>query len=100
MRLTRRAMLAGAVSALAMPVRADAPLTSPRPRARISDTGRSAQLIAQAGLSGDVGFVVADATTGAILDNIAPDLPLPPASVTKAVTACYGINALGAGHRF
>ena len=100
MRLSRRAMLAGAASLLALPVRADAPLTSLRPRARISETGRSAQLIAQAGLSGGVGFVVADATNGEVLESIAPDLPLPPASVTKAVTACYGISALGSDFMF
>jgi len=39
MRLSRRAMLGGAVSTLATGAFADAPLTSVRPRARVMTTG-------------------------------------------------------------
>ncbi len=99
MLLSRRAILGGAVSSLATAAVADAPLTSMRPRARLA-TGSAESLITQSGLSGQVGFVVSDATSGEVLAAVAPDLPLPPASVTKAVTALYAIEALGAGHQF
>lgn len=100
MRLSRRAMLAGAVSALGSATWADAPSVSIRPRARIGLADPSSQIIGASGLSGAVGFVIADATTGQILDSVAPDKLQPPASVTKAITAGYGLASLGAGYRF
>ncbi len=100
MRLTRRALLGGAASSLATAAVAEAPLTSMRPRARLMNTGSAAAMIDQAGLSGQVGFVMADAASGEVLEAVAPDLPQPPASVTKAVTALYAIEGLGAGHQF
>lgn len=60
----------------------------------------SAARIAAAGLSGTVAFWVAEADTGRPLLARAADLPLPPASVVKAVTAAYGFERLGPGHRF
>ena len=109
--LTRRALLSGAVSAVATASFADAPLTSLRPVARaktavqISSTRPrarpdTAQLIADAGLGGTVGFVVADARTGQVLVDVDGDVALPPASVTKAVTALYALEALGPEHQF
>jgi len=111
--LSRRAMLTGAASALATASFADAPLVSLRPVAR---TGASApepipairpvarpdtaELIVQAGLGGTVGFVVADADSGEVLESIDGDVALPPASVTKSVTALYALDALGPDHRF
>ncbi|WP_439153895.1 D-alanyl-D-alanine carboxypeptidase/D-alanyl-D-alanine endopeptidase [Yoonia sp.] len=100
MRFSRRAMLTGMGAALATGTRADAPLTSMRPRAHGSLANPSAQIIAASGLTGQIGFVIADAVTGEVLDHFAPDRLLPPASVTKAVTACYAMTALGAGHQF
>ncbi|HAW48181.1 MAG TPA: D-alanyl-D-alanine carboxypeptidase, partial [Roseovarius sp.] len=57
-------------------------------------------LIAEARLQGDVGYAVTDTETGAVLEARAADTALPPASVTKAVTALYALDTLGAGHRF
>lgn len=51
-------------------------------------------------LGGQVGFVVADAATGQVLESAGADLALPPASVAKAVTALYALDALGPGFRF
>ncbi len=100
MLLSRRAMIGGAASALATGAMAEAPLTSMRPRVRISRTADAAELIGAASLSGQVGCVVADALTGEVLQAVSPDLRQPPASVTKAVTALYALEALGSQHRF
>ena len=105
-------MLSGAASALASASFADAPLVSLRPVARTGVVDEpipatrpqarpdTADLIAQAGLGGTVGFVVADADSGEVLESIDGDVPLPPASVTKSVTALYALDALGQDHRF
>lgn len=50
--------------------------------------------------NGTVSFVVADARTGAVLETRGPLVKQPPASVAKAVTALYALDALGPGHRF
>ena len=57
-------------------------------------------LLADAGLSGKVGFVVADARTGKVLERKSPLLALPPASVTKSITALYALDRLGPAYRF
>ena len=59
-----------------------------------------ADLIARSELGGTVGFVVRDVETGAEIANENGDLALPPASVTKAVTALYGLETLGPDYRF
>ncbi|WP_342076585.1 D-alanyl-D-alanine carboxypeptidase/D-alanyl-D-alanine-endopeptidase [Yoonia sp. SS1-5] len=98
--VSRRFVLGGGLSAAATGAGAEAPLTSIRPRARLPFRGATAQIIAAAGLSGQVGCVLADLATGESLARVAADLPLPPASVAKAVTALYAMDALGAEHRF
>ena len=100
MRLTRRAMLAGAGSVLATGAFGEAPLTSMRPVARVLAGDAIRQLVADAGLTGMTGVVVADLATGEVLEDIAGGLAQPPASTAKAVTALYALEALGAGHRF
>ena len=115
MSVTRRAMLGGLLSGVAGVAFAEAPLSSLRPMARaggsapqtspiprIAPRGRATteQLIAAANLGGTVSVVVADARTGAEFDSIGSDTPLPPASVTKAVTALYALDALGGAFRF
>ena len=57
-------------------------------------------LIRASGLSGQVCFAVADAGTGRMLESHAGSLHLPPASVTKAITALYALETLGPDHRF
>lgn len=57
-------------------------------------------ILSAANLSGTVGFVVADAKTGAILEAHNPNTALPPASVNKALTTLFAIGSLGGGYRF
>lgn len=120
-KLTRRAVVSGLLSGVAGVALAEAPLTSLRPvgRAvsgtiavssaptqspipRIAPRVRATieQVIAAADLDGTVGCVVADATTGEILEQAEADVTVPPASVTKAVTALYALDALGGAFRF
>lgn len=108
--ITRRALLAGlggsvTTAALSSTALADAPMKSRPPRLRPADFVKSTvssveRLLDEAKLTGKVGFVVADARSGLVLEARNPDLGLPPASVTKAVTTAYGLAALGSGHRF
>lgn len=57
-------------------------------------------LLAEAGLSGQVIYAVADAKTGQILEARDVAGGLPPASVAKSVTAVYALETLGAGYRY
>lgn len=105
-KLTRRALLTSAISSVATLALADAPLTSLRPTARpdgnlpvVARVGTD-QLLAEANLGGIVGFVVADARTGEVLEVNSGDDLLPPASVTKSVTALYALETLGADFAF
>lgn len=84
---------------------AEAPGTSlwpvPRPDGAVRSGLATEDLVRGAGLGGGkVGFVVADARNGRVLEAMNPLLQLPPASVTKAVTALYALDKLGSGHRF
>ena len=93
-------MAGGAGTALAGP-----PAASVRPAPRPAAVGKPAvagaeELIARARLTGKVAFAVADARTGEVLETRTPLLGLPPASVTKAVTALYALETLGADYRF
>ena len=93
-------MLAG----VAAPVWAEAPLTSIRPMRRGAaarvEVPDAAGLIAAAKLGGTLGFVVADAASGQVLEALNPTVGQPPASVAKAVTSLFAVEKLGAGHRF
>lgn len=101
--LSRRLFLGTLMAGCAPSVLAAPLARSLRPVPRPEDLRRAAevdQLIARARLGGKLGFAVADAATGAVLEVKSPLLGLPPASVTKAVTALYVLEALGADHRF
>ncbi len=103
--ITRRLLLGALLGSAATHAFASAPLTSIRPVPRdpqlARDSIRSARdLVADAGLSGKVGFAVADAETGEMLEVYSPLLALPPASVTKAITALYALDRLGPDFRF
>merc|ERR1712137_63748 len=58
------------------------------------------ELIDKARLNGAVTFSLADAETGAVLEQNGPLDGMPPASVTKAITALYALDTLGAAHQF
>jgi D-alanyl-D-alanine carboxypeptidase/D-alanyl-D-alanine-endopeptidase (penicillin-binding protein 4) len=100
-------ILAGLLATGALPALAEVMESSPRPIPRGGRPAKGAPdasdieaLIAAAKLGGEVAFVVAEAATGAVLASRQPDLPMPPASVAKAVTALYALDRLGANHRF
>ncbi|WP_372605096.1 D-alanyl-D-alanine carboxypeptidase/D-alanyl-D-alanine-endopeptidase [Actibacterium sp.] len=104
--VTRRFVLAGLGAGLvAGPVSAEPLARSIPPRARpareITATAPEIEsLIATSRLTGDVGFVVADARTGEVLESRNPLLALPPASTAKVITTLYALEHLGPDHRF
>ncbi len=109
MYLSRRAIIAGLLATTATAALAEAPSTSLRPKPRDSKAQsvkrRHAQtplarLIQEAGLSGKQSIVVSDVTSGKILEFHGTNTKLPPASVTKSVTALYALHNLGPDFRF
>ena len=111
----RRQMIALLLGAVALPVlpcsgaadpMARSPLPIRRPVQRSPGVSgplvasSADALIAAAQLGGVVGYVVADASSGVVLESANADVALPPASVAKAMTALYALDALGAGFRF
>jgi D-alanyl-D-alanine carboxypeptidase/D-alanyl-D-alanine-endopeptidase (penicillin-binding protein 4) len=103
--LSRRLFLGSLAATAATSACANAPATSPRPAARPlkgrAGTGPDAErLIAAAKLGGDVGFLVADARTGEILEARDHARPMPPASTAKVLTSLFALDRLGTGHRF
>ena len=102
MKLSRRYLLGALLATAATPGVGAGLLTSKRPprgRGPLLPPG-SEKLVGQAGLKGNVVFAVADAQTGEVLEARGPDTAVAPASVTKAITALYALDTLGAGHRF
>ncbi|MGR3434156.1 MAG: D-alanyl-D-alanine carboxypeptidase/D-alanyl-D-alanine endopeptidase [Shimia sp.] len=100
--LSRRALLSGLAALGAAPAFAEAPGTSLRPVARpetLGDPLGAATIIERAGLRGVTSAMLAE-LDGTPVESTAPDAPLPPASVAKALTALYARDALGPDHRF
>lgn len=114
--ISRRFFLGTAVSAVAglavganaSPVRAFGDIRLPgsalQPSLEVAATQTSApavaDLIARAELGGELGFIVADARTGMVLEGHLANKALPPASVAKVVTATYALATLGADFKF
>lgn len=104
--ISRRAFLSSAISYVgATAVLADAPLSSLYPRLRGADAPKvvvkgADAIVAGSKLSGKIAFAVADAKSGLRLEGMNEKAAVAPASVTKAITALYALNVLGAGHRF
>ncbi|WP_439122623.1 D-alanyl-D-alanine carboxypeptidase/D-alanyl-D-alanine endopeptidase [Marivita sp.] len=107
--ISRRAVLGGLAAVglgqAASAQSALAPLTSLRPASRAEDLLKTYQaplseLIGQSGLAGKISVQVADVTTGLVLESHNPLRALPPASVAKALTACYALDVLGPGYHF
>ena len=105
--VSRRGFLSG-TAALALTgsaAFAGPPAASLRPVLRGADLFKqsvpdASAIIKAEKLSGQVAFAVADAKTGAFLEQENGSLATPPASVTKAVTALYALSALGPEYRF
>jgi D-alanyl-D-alanine carboxypeptidase/D-alanyl-D-alanine-endopeptidase (penicillin-binding protein 4) len=110
--ITRRGMVAGLLAGAAWPAWAEgidrSPRPVPRPEGGKAAAGSAASpkpgdaeaLVAAAKLGGSVGFVLADAATGAVLEARDAGVALPPASVAKAITALFALERLGAAHRY
>ncbi|WP_338050521.1 D-alanyl-D-alanine carboxypeptidase/D-alanyl-D-alanine-endopeptidase [Roseovarius dicentrarchi] len=107
--MKRRLFLSGALSAFAMAGHAGAPAVSLRPQMRpkglVGPDGRprppeAQDLIDAARLNGKVSYAVIDMRTGAALEARNGADGMPPASVTKAITALYALDALGPTYRF
>jgi len=105
--ISRRNFLGSAAAVLASGswVLAAPPAASLRPVLRGGEINKRAvrdveTIIRSEKLSGRVAFAVAHAETGVWLERQQEQSGTPPASVTKAVTALYALDALGPQHRF
>lgn len=103
--ITRRGVLAGALSSVAATAFAAPPTRSLVPRPRPADWALQSvpsaeSLLNGANLTGKTAFAVLDARSGEVLEARTPLLAQPPASVAKAITSLYGLEKLGAGFRF
>lgn len=88
-----------------MPLAAAPPTLSLRPQLRPADHFKRAaksvdSILSDARLTGRVAFAVSDARSGKTLESREAMKGKPPASVTKAITALYALETLGADHRF
>ena len=107
-RVSRRSVLSAlgvlvcgaAGGAWAVPLeRAARPIARPENMAKLV-SGTPDGVIARANLSGLVSCAVVDMTSGQMLEGVDPDLPMPPASVAKALTALYALDVLGPSFTF
>ncbi|WP_435230092.1 D-alanyl-D-alanine carboxypeptidase/D-alanyl-D-alanine-endopeptidase [Pseudopelagicola sp. nBUS_20] len=102
---SRRGFLAGLLGSASLPAFANSPTISlrpvPRPATIANQSGPAIKtLLDSSGVSGRVAIAVANAKTGAFLEGHYAEAGLPPASVTKALTALYALSFLGSQHRF
>lgn len=103
--ISRRIFLSGLLASTAPAAWAAAPERSLRPTVRPADfllrtIPEAADILREAGLGGRIGFAVADAATGEMLEVVNPLYPLPPASVAKAISCAYALDRLGPAYRF
>ncbi|MCC5965261.1 MAG: D-alanyl-D-alanine carboxypeptidase/D-alanyl-D-alanine-endopeptidase [Natronohydrobacter sp.] len=91
-------LLLGGSALAAMPACAGAPERSLRPEVRPAQPVEG--IVSRAGLGGDIAFAVMDMRGGNLLEGQGANTALPPASVAKAVTALYALEAMGAGYQF
>lgn len=104
-RLSRRLLISSVLASLASASLANAPASSPRPVSRPQagakkSSGGAQALIEQANLGGDISYAVADVESGLLLEASSAKRGLPPASVTKVLTALYALDILGENYRF
>ncbi len=102
--VSRRSVLAGLLAGVASPAFAEGLALSPRPRPRggvsLAAGDPPEALIDAAGLGGEVGFCLADAHTGELLEAVRGGEGLPPASTAKVITSLFALERLGVEHRF
>lgn len=83
---------------------ASPPTTATRPvlrnGAHLQRMALSSARLLDPALSSITGYALFDASTGKVVDAYQPDLALPPASVSKTITAVYARQVLGADYRF
>ena len=101
--MDRRYFLAS-VAALPSLAWASPPSTATRPVLRnavaLQGLALSSARLLDPALSNITGYAFFDVETGEMLDSYQPDLALPPASVTKTITAIYARHVLGPDYRF
>lgn len=95
-----RFFLAALVALFAVSAQAEAPDRAPAPKQRPFTISEGVALAANARYSGQTAFIVFDLDSGEVLEDMNPDLPLPPASVAKLPTAMYALDRLGPEYRF
>ncbi|PTV96668.1 D-alanyl-D-alanine carboxypeptidase/D-alanyl-D-alanine-endopeptidase (penicillin-binding protein 4) [Rhodobacter aestuarii] len=96
MQVTRRGLLGGAVglgAALATPRLLRAEAVAMRPLS-------GEELVDAAQLGGDVGYIVADARSGLVLESRDANKAMAPASTAKTITTLYALETLGSDYRF
>nr|WP_241865531.1 D-alanyl-D-alanine carboxypeptidase/D-alanyl-D-alanine-endopeptidase [Paracoccus salsus] len=98
--MTRRGVLAGALSLPVARGWAEQAPTGLAQRPPVRPSPSAEHLIARAGLPGTIGHALLDARTGALLDGGEAARPLPPASTMKVLTALYAMARLGGAYRF
>ncbi len=102
--MDRRKFLTGLAATLPISAYAEPPTTARIPLLRNADNIRRAALssarLLDPSLSHITGYSVIDIQSGQVVDSYQPGLRLPPASVTKAITAVYARDTLGADYRF
>ena len=102
--MDRRHFLASVAAILPATAFAAPPTTAFRPILRdvanIRRMAASSAHLLDPALANITGFALFDTETGKVLDSYQPDLQLPPASVTKALTAVYARSILGPEYRF
>ena len=99
---TRRGMLGGLVSTLALPALGKTKKAKVAKSAAVADplAGKAEDRVTAARLTGVSGFCVAEVATGRILESFNADAQVPPASVAKTITSLYALERLGAGAQF
>ncbi len=103
MTMDRRNFLAGLLATFPAAGFAGPPVTAVRPLlrnpARIAELASASSRRLDPALAAVTGFVLLDGRN-VVIDSYQADIRLPPASVTKTVTALYARSVLGADYRF
>ncbi|MEO0388177.1 MAG: D-alanyl-D-alanine carboxypeptidase/D-alanyl-D-alanine-endopeptidase, partial [Pseudomonadota bacterium] len=96
--LSRRNVLAGLGAVL--PAAAGAETLRPRLRGTKLRPPDAIDIVRPFGLGPVTGFSLRDLSSGRILSEHQAGMSLPPASVAKALTTLYALDAMGPGYRF